>query len=59
LIQIKTVKNVAWLETFNEIIHFKEGSPISANVKDLNRGEGRNEMRTLKLMWLCMRESRS
>jgi len=53
------VKNVAWLETFNEIIHFKEGSPISANVKDLNRGEGRNEMRTLKLMWLCMRESRS
>lgn len=31
------MKNVAWLETFNEIIHVGRAPPIPADVEELGR----------------------
>lgn len=50
------MKNVAWLETFNEIIHLGRAVPIPADVEELDCGKREAGMTTLKLMLLCMRE---
>lgn len=47
------VGNIQWNNTFQ-----RGFPPITANVRELNCGKRKNEMRTLKLMSLCVRESR-